>query len=271
MPAPNQALSPARLAEEFGRQLTAVLETMTGEAPIVTFAAHEIREGDSFDADFLWWEQRFQPGADRRIWIGASPGGWQHIGKAVLNAAEPSDQDPSALRETYLGILRQALSGVGGAISRELGSEISAAGGSEDKPNQAGGATFSFDVALGSTAVPVLTVFNDAWSQPAAVEPASETAPPISAEPPRPNTIDLLLDVELPVSISFGRTQLPLKDVIKLTTGSIVELNRSVTEPVEVIVNNCVIARAEVVVVEGNFGIRIKQVVSRQERLRTLN
>ncbi len=61
-----------------------------------------------------------------------------------------------------------------------------------------------------------------------------------------------------------------LKDVIKLTTGSIVELNRALSEPVEVIVNNCVIARGEVVVVEGNYGIRIKQVISRQERLRTL-
>ena len=83
-------------------------------------------------------------------------------------------------------------------------------------------------------------------------------------------SIDLLLDVELPVIVSFGRAQLMLKDVIKLTTGSIVELNRALSEPVEVIVNNCVIARGEVVVVEGNYGIRIKQVISRQERLRTL-
>ena len=72
------------------------------------------------------------------------------------------------------------------------------------------------------------------------------------------------------MSVSFGRAQLPLKDVIKLTTGSIVELNRAVSEPVDVIVNNCVIARGEVVVVEGNFGVRIRQVISRQERLRTL-
>ncbi len=49
------------------------------------------------------------------------------------------------------------------------------------------------------------------------------------------------------------------------------ELNRAIGEPVEVIVNNCVIARGEVVVVEGNFGVRIQQVISRQERLRTLN
>jgi flagellar motor switch protein FliN/FliY len=78
------------------------------------------------------------------------------------------------------------------------------------------------------------------------------------------------MEVELPVSVSFGRAQLPLKDVLKLTTGSIVELNRTVEDPVELIINNCVIARGEVVMVEGNYGVRIQEILSRQERLRTL-
>jgi flagellar motor switch protein FliN len=72
------------------------------------------------------------------------------------------------------------------------------------------------------------------------------------------------------VSVSFGRAQLPLKDVIKLTAGSIVELDRAVSEPVEIIVNNAVIAHGEVVVVEGNFGVRITQIMSKQDRLRSL-
>ena len=88
--------------------------------------------------------------------------------------------------------------------------------------------------------------------------------------PKNSGTLDLLLDVELPVSVSFGRTQLPLRDVMKLATGSIIELNRALSEPVEVIVNNCVIARGEVVVVDGNYGVRINQIITRQERLRTL-
>lgn len=98
---------------------------------------------------------------------------------------------------------------------------------------------------------------------------AGPAAPPAPAEKP-PATLDLLLEVELPVSVSFGRAELPLKDVLKLTTGSIVELNRTVEEPVELIVNNCVIARGEVVVVDGNYGVRIRQIISPQERLRTL-
>ena len=84
-------------------------------------------------------------------------------------------------------------------------------------------------------------------------------------------TLDLLLDVELPVSISFGKTQMPLQQVLRWTTGSIVELESAVNEPVEVVVNNCVIARGEVVVVDGNYGVKVQQIISRAQRLQTTN
>ncbi len=77
------------------------------------------------------------------------------------------------------------------------------------------------------------------------------------------------MEVELPVSVSFGRAELALRDVLKLTTGSIVELNRSLTDPVEIIVNNRVIARGEVVVIDGNYGVRIQEIVSRDKRMGT--
>ena len=80
----------------------------------------------------------------------------------------------------------------------------------------------------------------------------------------------MLLDVELDLAISFGSTDLPLRDVLKLASGSIVELNRNAADPVDVLVNDRVIARGEVVVVDGNYGIRITEIVSRQERIRTV-
>jgi flagellar motor switch protein FliN/FliY len=76
-----------------------------------------------------------------------------------------------------------------------------------------------------------------------------------------------ILDVELPIAVSIGSTQLPLREILKLTTGSIVELDRLITDPVDILVNKCIIARGEVVVIEGNYGVRILQVVSRSERL----
>jgi len=95
--------------------------------------------------------------------------------------------------------------------------------------------------------------------------------PEINQTPESPvknlDTLDLLLDVELPVSVSFGKAQIPLQQVLKWTPGSIVELECAVNEPVEVVVNNCVIARGEVVVVDGNYGVRVQQIVSRAQRL----
>jgi flagellar motor switch protein FliN/FliY len=61
-----------------------------------------------------------------------------------------------------------------------------------------------------------------------------------------------------------------MKEVLKLTTGSIVELDRDVNDPVEVLVNQRLIARGEVVVVEGNYGVKIQEIASRNERLRSI-
>jgi flagellar motor switch protein FliN/FliY len=82
--------------------------------------------------------------------------------------------------------------------------------------------------------------------------------------------IDLILDVELPVAVSFGDCEMPLRDVLKLAAGSVIELDKSVNDPVTVIVNQKPIARGEVVMVDGNYGVRITEVESTVERIRSL-
>jgi flagellar motor switch protein FliN len=73
-------------------------------------------------------------------------------------------------------------------------------------------------------------------------------------------TMDVLMNIDLPVTISFGSVEIPLGEVLKLTTGSIVELNHRLNEPVDIVVNRCLVARGEVVVVDGNYGVRISEV-----------
>ena len=268
------------LADEWATQVTHVIESMTGEAPAITYGAHELAaaEIDPNQTELIWWEQRFSSGPDAIAWIGAANKSWEEIGNRVLKSAGVDDGDQETIRSTYLEIVSQALSGVASTLSKRGRRETACIEGRTAPPESAAGfKTYSFEITLGEQAFPLLAVFSKSieelpetpleTSQPKALQPASKAALEESGNSP---SIDLLLDVELPVSVSFGRAQLPLKDVIKLTTGSIIELNRSVSEPVEVIVNNCVIARGEVVVVEGNFGVRIRQVISRQERLRTL-
>jgi len=268
------------LADEWATQITHVMESMTGEAPSVAYAPHEVStaEIDPNQTELVWWEQRFSNGPEAIAWIGAATGSWEEIGNRVLKSAGVDDGDQETIRSTYLEIVSQALSGVASAISKRARRETSCLEGRTAPPEStAEFKAYRFQITFGEQAFQVLTLFSKSiedlpetppeTSQPKALPPAAK---PSAEEIGKSHSIDLLLDVELPVSVSFGRAQLPLKDVIKLTTGSIIELNRSVSEPVEVIVNNCVIARGEVVVVEGNFGVRIRQVISRQERLRTL-
>ena len=81
------------------------------------------------------------------------------------------------------------------------------------------------------------------------------------------SALDLLLDIELPVTLRFGRTQMSLHDVIDLNTGSVIDFGQGVEQPVEVLVNGRVVARGEAVMVQGNYGVRISQIESRRDRL----
>lgn len=82
-----------------------------------------------------------------------------------------------------------------------------------------------------------------------------------------PQTMDVLLDVELPVTVRLGSAQLTFGDVLSLNAGSLVEFDRTPEEPVEVLVNGRVVARGEMVTVQGNYGVRITEISSRGERL----
>jgi flagellar motor switch protein FliN/FliY len=79
--------------------------------------------------------------------------------------------------------------------------------------------------------------------------------------------MDLLLDVELDVTLRFGGRQMLLHDVCELAPGSVLELDRHIDDPVELMVGNKIIAWGEVVVVDGNYGVRVNRLVHRRERM----
>ena len=81
------------------------------------------------------------------------------------------------------------------------------------------------------------------------------------------SALELLMDIELPVTLRFGRTQMSLNDVMDLNTGSVIDFGQGAEEPVEVLVNGRVVARGEAVMVQGNYGVRISQIESRRDRL----
>jgi len=85
----------------------------------------------------------------------------------------------------------------------------------------------------------------------------------------RHQNIERLLDVEMDVTVRFGLTEMPLREVVRFSVGSMIELNRTVDEPVELLVNNFPFARGEVVVVDGYYGVRVTEIESPEVRSHT--
>jgi flagellar motor switch protein FliN/FliY len=86
-----------------------------------------------------------------------------------------------------------------------------------------------------------------------------------------PGRIDMILDIPVQLTVELGRTKLPIRNLLQLVQGSVVELDRLAGEPMDVLVNGCLIAQGEVVVVNDKFGIRLTDVIAPDERLRRLN
>ena len=105
---------------------------------------------------------------------------------------------------------------------------------------------------------------------------SSEEQAEVTSAPTRPasgpsQAAPLLMGVKLPIRVLLGRTQLLLRDIAQLGNGAVVELDCSPDDPVEIIVNDRVIAHGEVVVVSGNYGVRITKIASRHEEPETEN
>jgi flagellar motor switch protein FliN/FliY len=83
--------------------------------------------------------------------------------------------------------------------------------------------------------------------------------------------IDMILDIPVQLTVELGRTKIPIRNLLQLAQGSVLELDRLAGEPMDVLVNGCLIAQGEVVVVNDKFGIRLTDVIAPDERLRRLN
>lgn len=285
-PAENAKL----LLGQWGESLAQVLESMTDQRPEVHWQTvigplSEIAPatGAGPEAEMLWWEQPFQVSPEMVVWVAAPRATWEYTGTLTLKAAGLETVESGEARNTWFEILGQSFSGMARSIGSLLGREVTCETGVERSPDPELQEWASVSLKFADKALaPLLVALSPKLvATISAPPPAGQTEPhdnpPQRVEPgapdlapPRSRTMDLLLDVDLPVSISFGKAQLPMKDVLKLTTGSIVELNRGVSEQVEVLVNQCLIARGEVVVIDGNYGVRIQEIASRQDRIRTL-
>ncbi len=91
------------------------------------------------------------------------------------------------------------------------------------------------------------------------------------ATTPQSTDMDMILDIPVQLEVQLGRTRIAIRNLLQLAQGSVVELDGMAGEPMDVLVNGCLIAQGEVVVVNDKFGIRLTDVITPSERMRKLN
>ena len=261
------------LFSQWCEKLALILESMADVRP--TFQPRAVGREAPTSGSFIW-RQSFAVTPETSLWIATAPATCIDLGARTLKAAGIESSEDADAQNTFLEILVQSLAALSQAIGEHLACPAAPIDGEsiDAVPEQLDWVCFELEcdgarleplwiscskslldrLELGPT-----TAVKPISNVEATPEPA---AAPVDSPVGGSKTFDVMLDVSLPVSISFGRTFLPIKEVLKLNSGSIVELDRAVDEPVEIIVNNCVIARGEVVVIEGNYGVRIQQIAS---------
>jgi flagellar motor switch protein FliN len=193
--------------------------------------------------------------------------------------------DPAAAfsdlhRDAFAEFIRQVAGQVAAGWKGETGNEIELVYDAAAAPQLSSAQTASLQIKSDKFAELTLQVFvdsalsaalNAAPAEQSAAQPAA--AGPVSAQPllsqlsdgPIPN-LALLLDVELQATIRFGQRDMLLREVFGLMPGAVIELNQLVNEPAELLVAGRLIARGEVVVVDGNFGLRVTEVAAAAQR-----
>ncbi|WP_324780784.1 flagellar motor switch protein FliN [Thiobacillus sedimenti] len=123
------------------------------------------------------------------------------------------------------------------------------------------------------------TIAEDDWAAALAEQTSSATPTPAvfqelsdnSATAGLAKDIDIILDIPVMMTVELGRTKIAIKNLLQLAQGSVVELDGLAGEPMDVLVNGCLIAQGEVVVVNDKFGVRLTDIITPAERIRKLN
>jgi len=221
--------------------------------------------GKTFDAgdSILWQGQIFEREESAAVWIGTPV--------ATCTALTETSAEDSAGREAlYKELLQQSLEGAAHVLSSGLTPRIVCKQAIEDGslPPDLADVETAWLVMPGRERFPILVGVHPDF---AALLREKEQRPsePLGdamSTPDESARLDRLVDLELPVSVVLGRAKLQIREVLKLTAGSLVELDHHVGEPVEIVVHGAVVARGEVVSVGGNYGVKIQEVISRKDR-----
>lgn len=277
---------------EFAKLMTqetiATIEGLTGSAPEVSYKG----ESDASSATIKF------PVAFLTMGVGGGAGNVGMALPATLGSAIADlmlggeGESKEEMSEDDLDATKEIISNIVGAITTSLGAQkdLPKLSFTPDKIEllQADGLDLSqyakvltFDFSLNAIADEIYFFADSAFvgnfdksAAPAAPQPAAQGggggAPSVNLSGGEMKNIGMIMDVYLPVKVRIGQKKMLLKDVIAMDIGSVVELNQLANDPLEILVDNKVIAKGEVVIVDGNFGIQITEIGTKHERLEQL-
>jgi flagellar motor switch protein FliN len=181
----------------------------------------------------------------------------------VIARITPEERDAKRDEALWLSIVRQVAERAARAATKDSGTTTSVL--AVRQATSTSRVSFAaYEIRFGETAVRV--AFSDE-TRPAAEKKMQENVASVSL-PPR--GVELLLDVELEASLRFGSKEMPLSEVLDLGPGDVVQLERHVSDPVDLIVGDKIVARGEVVLVNGNFGLRVTEVAEPKKSLESI-
>ena len=269
------------------QETTATIEGLLGQAPEVSHIEAQDGKSDSIKPPMAKIDINTDDGATLALFI--SP----KVATALADMMLGGDgESKDSMDADDLDATKEIASNIFGAISTSLGAQKELpklsftlsninflADGDLGLSQFSGFYTFSFNI--GPVTDFLYFGFSSAFEN--NFNPSAPAETPSSAESPAPNTASkvelnnaemknmaMLLDVRLQVKVRIGQKKMLLKDVIAMDIGSVVELNQLANDPLEVLVDDKVIAKGEVVIVDGNFGIQITEIAPKKDRIEQL-
>ncbi len=248
-------------------EVSRAIEIFTGEKPQVNCRPEPDAHLEEASAGkYLWWKQVFEAEQSFTVSIAAQQPAWIALG----GGGDPDER----CRQTYFDILRQAHDGVASTLGARTGKPFRCkAGVSENPASVSDVSVFAVEIGLGlqGSVRPELLLCvgqmeekNLGGAEETRMLSLERRWPLYCSSAPmlRP-----LMDLDLPLAVALGCATMPIREILKITPGSQIELDRTVKDYVDLIVHGKVVARGEIVSVRGNYGVRIKQIISRDDRL----
>ena len=247
--------------EAWSKQLARSIQVFGGSEPTVTWSrVNDLPPVES--EDVFWWRQALQGASKFTMWIGAHESTWNAIGRA----SEDADSDDS--KAAYLEIIAQTQQATASILSSALPEHLECRKGQVGSGPKSESVIYALiGVTISGEQLPAL-MFVVEQSILDVLNTAGNFGEKIASGTGQSGLmLDRLLNLEMPISVALGRTQMPIRDLLKVVSGSVIELDQGVDDNADLIVHGTVVAKGEIVSIKGNYGIRIKELISQKDRI----